>query len=95
MALQNTASEGVRVDKVWEVWKEANITTDWPPEEVKTIDTYRGSDHCLTFTNLSEIRGLMSTSFEELAYIEPGYELGERCPVLVYAPRTAAGRQAG
>jgi predicted dehydrogenase len=86
MSLQATAGEGVRVDKIWNAWNEAGISTDWPSQTVETIDTYRGSDHRLTFTNMHEIRNLHSPLFEERAYIEPEYELGERCPILVYSP---------
>jgi hypothetical protein len=86
MSLQNSAREGVRVDKIWDAWNEAGISTDWPSQTVETIDTYRGSDHRLTFTNMHEIRDLHSPLFEERAYIEPEYELGERCPILVYSP---------
>jgi predicted dehydrogenase/SAM-dependent methyltransferase len=95
MSLQESASEGVRVDDIWKVWDKAGITTDWPAQAVNTIDTYKGSDHRLIFTSLSEIRKLLSTSFVELAYIEPGYELGERCPILVYSPRELTSQNLG
>jgi hypothetical protein len=87
MSLQATASEGVRVNKVWKAWNDAGVITDWPRQEVKTIDTYRGSDHCLTFTTMREIREVHAPIFEERECIVPGYELGERCPILVYSPR--------
>ena len=87
MSLQASASEGVRVDDIWKVWDEAGIKTNWPAQAVNTIDTYKGSDHRLIFTSLREIRELLSDSFEELAYSQPGYELGERCPIFVYSPR--------
>ena len=87
MSLQASASEGVRVDDIWKVWDEAGIKTDWPAQAVNTIDTYKGSDHRLIFTSLREIRELLSDSFEELAYSQPGYELGECCPIFVYSPR--------
>ncbi len=86
MSLQTSAREGVRVDKIWDAWNEAGVSTDWPSQTVETIDTYRGSDHRLTFTTMHEIRDLHSPFFEERAYIEPEYELGERCPILVYSP---------
>jgi len=87
MALQNSAGKGVRVDKIWKAWDEAGTITDWPQQAVKTIDTYRGSDHRLTFTNMREINDLFSSGFEERAFKVPGYELGERCPILMYSPR--------
>jgi hypothetical protein len=87
MALQSTTRDGVRVDDVWKAWKEAGITTDWPRQAVETIETYRGSDHRLTFTTLREIRDLHASHFEERACSTPGYELGERCPILVHSQR--------
>jgi len=95
MSLQESASEGVRVDDIWKVWDEAGITTDWPAEAVNTIDTYKGSDHRLIFASLHEIGELLSTSFVEVAYSEPGYELGERCPILVYSPRELTSNDLG
>jgi predicted dehydrogenase len=88
MALQATASEGVKVDDVWQTWRRANLQTEWPEAVVQTIDTYRGSDHLLVFTTLEEIRALFADYLEEQDYIEHDYELGERCPILVYAPRS-------
>lgn len=86
MSMQDSAREGVQVDRIWKAWKDAGISTDWPTTAVDTIETYRGSDHRLTFTNMHEIRELLSTQFEEQACRVSGYELGERCPILVYSP---------
>jgi hypothetical protein len=93
MSLQKTAGEGVCVDDIWKVWNRAGIQTGWPAHAVNTIDTYQGSDHRLIFTSLREIRELLSGTFEELEYSEPGYELGERCPILVYSPRKQAASE--
>jgi len=90
MALQSTTRDGVRVDDVWKAWKEAGITTDWPSQAVETIETYRGSNHRLTFTTMREIRDLHASHFEERACSTPGYELGERCPILVHSLRELA-----
>jgi predicted dehydrogenase/SAM-dependent methyltransferase len=87
MSLQNGAAKGVRVDRVWREWRKAGISTPWPLETVQTIDAYRGSEHRLTFTTMDQIRGLHAPYFRELACVVPSYELGERCPILVYAPR--------
>ena len=87
MALQDTSRQGVRVDDIWRAWNEAGIKTSWPADAVETINTYRGSDHRLTFTKLREIRELHSAFFEERSCLVPGYELGERCPIMVYSPR--------
>ena len=85
MSLQRDPAEGVRVDDIWKAWAEARVATPWARETVGTIDTYRGSDHRLTFTTLDQIRELHARLFTERACIVPGYELGDRCPILVYA----------
>ena len=87
MSLQANASEGVRVDDIWRKWAAANVTTGCPNEAVNTIGTYRGSDHRLTFTTLGQIRDLHAGLFEEKSCIVCGYELAERCPIMVYSPR--------
>lgn len=87
MSMQTSAREGVRVGEIWKTWNEAKATTSWPAETVDTINTYRNSDHRLTFTNLDEIRELHSGLFQEQAYEVPGYELGDRCPIMVFSPR--------
>lgn len=87
MSLQETASEGVRVDDIWRKWSDANVTTAWPRQTVDTIETYRGSDHRLTFATHGELRALHADLFEEKSSIICGYELAERCPIMVYSPR--------
>ena len=95
MSLQATAMAGVRVNEVWKAWTEAAITTGFPRQAVDTIDTYKGSDHLLTFATLSEIREVHDPVFEEMECIVPGYELGERCPILVYSPREVTHQDMG
>jgi len=87
MSLQDSARKGVKVDDIWQAWHTAAISTSWPAEAISTIDTYKGSDHRLIFTNLGEVRDLFAASFEEVECIEPGYELGDRCPILVFSPK--------
>lgn len=87
MALQGAADGGVGVDDIWRSWRRAGLQTAWPETVVQTIDTYRGSDHRLVFTTLDQARALLGECFEERECIEHDYELGERCPILVYAPR--------
>ena len=87
MAMQASSREGVRVDRIWQAWQEAGVATPWSETAVATINTYRGSDHRLTFTNMQEIQDLLSTRFDEISRTVPGYELGERCPIMVYSPR--------
>jgi predicted dehydrogenase/SAM-dependent methyltransferase len=88
MSLQQTPNDGICVDDIWRTWTEAGISAPWPAHTVNTINTYKGSNHRLIFTSLAEVRDLISSSFVERACIEPQYELGDRCPILVYSPRS-------
>ena len=87
MSLQTAAEDGIKVDDIWKTWREAGVETPWPPQTVQTIDTYRDSQHRLTFTRAGEIHSLFAEDFEQLAWLEQDYELSERCPILVYAQR--------
>jgi len=40
-----------------------------------------------TFPTLAEARAALRDDFSEIACGLPGYELGERCPTFVLAPR--------
>ena len=88
MSLQQTPNDGVCVDDIWKAWTEAGISTPWPAHTVNTINAYKGSNHRLIFTSLAEVRDLIGSFFVEQACIEQQYELGERCPILVYSPRS-------
>jgi predicted dehydrogenase len=87
MSLQESAGEGVRVDDIWRKWTDAKVATAWPKEAVDTITTYRGSDHRLTFTTLKEVRDLHAGLFVDSHCSTQGYELAERCPIMVFVPR--------
>lgn len=90
MALHDGAGSGVRVDTIWERWRQAGIDpgelardTGWPEAEILTIEAYQGSKACYTYPTLDEARAALSVRFRELACRFPGYELGERCPTLL------------
>ncbi len=92
MALHDGAGRGVRVDAIWERWRQAGIKprelardTGWPEAEIRTIEAYRGSKARYTYPTLNEARAALSVQFRELACRFPGYELGERCPTLLLA----------
>lgn len=96
MALQDDCRQGVRMCDIWTAWRAAGIDqpqllarTRWPQAAVDTLDLYQGHDGRLNFPTLAEHRELFSAAFEELAIEVPHYELGERCPTLVYRARTA------
>lgn len=94
MALHDGLDRGVRVGDIWSRWEPAGIRpralarrTGWPEEEVRTIEAYRGGTARYTYRTLSEARAALSAQFDQLACRFPAYELGERCPTLLLAPR--------
>lgn len=101
MALQPDAETGVVLAEVWEALYEAEPEIEdlsrrcgWRIEAVRTIDAYRGVSARYSFPSLDALCGLLSDAgFEILDRFHPAYELGERCPTLVLAPRDRKGRQ--
>lgn len=85
---------GVRVGEIFEHWRRAGIAprdlagrTGWPEAEIRTIEVYRDGKARYTYPTLGEARSALSADFRELACRFPAYELGERCPTLLLAPR--------
>ena len=94
MALHGTLVAGVRLGDIWEAWHDAVPHPDqlarergWPLPIVLTIDDFREVDGRYTFPTLCEVRATMSAGFIEVSCEFPGYELGERCPILAFRPR--------
>lgn len=94
MALHGDLAAGVRLADVWNVWHEAvpepaalAAKLNWPLETIRTIDTYREGDICYTYPTLEELRHVVSDHFSEAACLYPAYELGDRCPTLLFTPR--------
>lgn len=88
----------VAVDAVWRVWHAARIDVralaaarGWTPQEVGTIELYRGSPARYNFMRLDDtIRCLRRAGFDLLATRSGSYELAERCPHVLLRKRTAA-----
>jgi SAM-dependent methyltransferase len=58
--------------------------TNWPPEDIATIDAYVGAEHSLGFPRLSAMRELIGRHFSAVSVIEAeNYPLAERCPTVV------------
>jgi SAM-dependent methyltransferase len=101
MALQPDAETGVVLAEVWEALHQAEPEFEdlsrrcgWRIEAVRTIDAYRGVSARYSFPPLDALCGLLSdTGFEILDRFHPAYELGERCPTLILAPRDGKGRE--
>jgi hypothetical protein len=60
----------------------------WEPDVVETIGLYRGARTVHTFPMLDELRALMEEWFDEIGFSIPSYPLGERCPTIVWIPRS-------
>jgi SAM-dependent methyltransferase len=94
MSLHGSLDVGVRVGDVWEAWNAEGLEVEilsqrlnWPRAVIATIDAYRGVDTRYTFPTLEEVRASLADYFVELACHVPDYEIGERCPTLLMAPR--------
>jgi hypothetical protein len=94
MALHGSLEEGVRLADIWDTWRavvpEPEALTarlGWSREIMSTIDNYRDVKSRYTFPTLTEVRAAMSAAFIEVESFFPRYELGDRCPTLVFLPR--------
>ena len=94
MAMQERPGEGVRLGDVWErvaglagSFDELAESVGWPIEHLRAIDSYRGSDARYCFVTPSEVQDLFCKEvggFRLESTIFPSYELGDRCPLVVY-----------
>lgn len=94
MALQPDTATGVRLNDIWTVFTElfGDPTTlatqaNWPFADVETIHAYRNMEARYTYPTLSELREVLSARFTEVACEFPDYEMGERCPTLLFEAR--------
>jgi SAM-dependent methyltransferase len=97
MAIQGMADGfDVAVDQVWKVWNATDIDTDklakergWPPGQVSTIESYRGSTARYNFMRFGATIGrLQEAGFELVAKRTGSYELAERCPIVLLRKRS-------
>ena len=94
MALQPDTVTGVRLNDIWTVFMELfgdpmalAAQLNWPFADVETIHAYRNMDARYTYPTLAELRGALSARFTEIACEFPDYEMGERCPTLLFEAR--------
>jgi SAM-dependent methyltransferase len=99
MALQESAESGIAVSRVFEWWSYSSIAPEeltvrygWPPETIATIDAYRDRPDIYSFPTLGELRDALGDLFVETDCRFPGYELGERCPLIELRPAGRAER---
>lgn len=96
MAAQGlTDAPDVAVDDVWQIWNAARIDTHalaqacgWPPEQVRTMEFYRGSPARYNFMRFDDtIQHLRHAGFDLVATRTGSYELAERCPHVLLKKR--------
>jgi SAM-dependent methyltransferase len=94
MALHGDVEEGTRLADVWDCWSEEIADPDevarargWPAELARSMELYRGSETRYLFPTEAEARDGLASDFALEARHTGGYELAERCPILVFRPR--------
>jgi hypothetical protein len=93
MALQANSTAGVRQHDIWSAWTEAGIDPTglpqpgWSARDVSTIGFYRDKQARLYFPTVEEFVELLEEHYKKIEVCYPGYELGERCPVIAARPR--------
>jgi hypothetical protein len=94
MSLQPSSEQGVCLHTIFKTWQEANIDkksllakTGWSKEAVETINLYENKNNYFSFATLPEVIELFNSQFHKESIYFPQYELGERCPIIVFRPR--------
>jgi hypothetical protein len=91
MAVQQSPQEGVALRDVYRSWKSRNLDrevlplgAEWEkPGVAETIELYRDSNTVYAFPTLPELRCVLQEFFEEVSISIPGYDTGDRCPILL------------
>ena len=73
-------------ESLWPDRQQLAATTGWTPEQIATIDVYRGLRASYSFPTLSELRQAFASNFREVALAYGSYELSDRCPVITLEP---------
>ena len=90
MALQSSPEEGVPLDSVWRSWCRIETAVEglasqcgWRPDVVRTIDLFRGKQVQLSFPTVDELIAMLEAEgIPLLDLYMPGYEMGDRCPIV-------------
>jgi SAM-dependent methyltransferase len=61
--------------------------TAWTPATIATIDNYRGSGHAYSFPAVASVERVLAERFDVTSKATPAYEIGERCPTIVWRRR--------
>ncbi|ABA88207.1 SAM-dependent methyltransferase, type 11 [Syntrophotalea carbinolica DSM 2380] len=91
MALHGTLQEGVTVSQAPDCWRQfvadddrISICTGWEKTTIVTLEAYRNSTARYYFPTLGEARAILSRYLIEERICTPSYELGDRCPTVIY-----------
>jgi len=94
MAVQKSIESGVEVHELWKLFtgwagdlEQFAKNQGWPLPHVTAINAYRNSANRYYFYSVEEIIGLFSRQtghFDCIRVYEPDYDLGDRCPTLVF-----------
>lgn len=94
MALQQSTATGIVVNEIYEAWAARGIRSadlasklGWSEVVIDTITGYKGKETRFSFPTIEEVRAVLPEHFEEIFIREPGYDLGERCPMFALKPR--------
>jgi len=90
-ALTRRTESGAALGDVWSAWDgmrgsaaRYHAEPGWSGPEISTIEVYRGDRNTrFYFPTLEEIRGLLSERLCEEEIFYGGYELADRCPIMV------------
>lgn len=94
MSMQPSPGEGVQLSGVWDAVHRAEPDSErlaarlgWTLEHLLAINTYRDCPRRYHFVSVDEVRALFCASpggFAMESVHVPTYELGERCPIVVF-----------
>jgi SAM-dependent methyltransferase len=93
MAMQASPGAGVRLRDIWrelhvlaDDWESLAARLGWPLEHLQVIEAYRDSEAAYHFLSVADTRALFCAGggfvFREM--FTPTYQLGERCPIMVF-----------
>ncbi len=94
MAILGDSQVNIAVRDIWHVWQQAEIdqaklmaVTGWSAATIATINNYQQSDAYYSFPSFYEIQQLLADRFVVSHVYTPTYELGDRCPTVMFRPQ--------
>lgn len=94
MAILGEHQVNIAVRDIWQTWQQAGLdqgrlraVTGWSAATIATINHYQFSDASYSFPTLPEIEQALAACFVVSKVATPTYELGERCPTVMFRPK--------